>query len=214
MLRKVYLYGALGKEFGRDHSFDVNSIGEAIEALQANFKRFHNALRHGFYRVVVGERGKGIELSEADLNGFNLGSQPLHIIPVVKGRKRGGIGKLIAGVVLIGLSAATAGMAGFAAPLFGTTATLSGMMGSIGTGLLLTGVASLIAPEAKTDSSENEQSFTMAGPQTTTREGGIVPIVYGEVVTGGTMINGALTIRGKDETFSNAFMATSAKSGG
>jgi len=60
-------------------------------------------------------------------------------------------------------------------------------------GLALTGVASLISPEMKT-SGENDPSFTMTGPQVTMREGGIVPIAYGDVVTGGTMISGVLKI--------------------
>lgn len=44
----------------------------------------------------------------------------------------------------------------------------------------------------------------MTGPTTTTREGGIVPIVYGRVWTGGTMINGALSVRSEDDPLGSA----------
>ncbi|MFD2842251.1 tail assembly protein [Paracoccus cavernae] len=129
--------------------------------------------------------------------GLKLGNQSLHVIPVIAGSKRGGIGKIIAGIALLGLSAVTGG-----APLAGT-AFLSGgslnvgaLAGTMGSGMLLTGVSSLLAPEMK--SPDDTKSFTMTGPQNTTREGGIVPIIYGHVWTGGTMISGALNIVTKE----------------
>lgn len=196
-MRKVHLYGALGTKFGRSHSFDIDTIADAISALRANFPTFFDALRNGHFRVVVGKTQKnGMELDEAMLPGFKLGSQDLHIVPVIKGSKRGGLGKIIAGIALIGLSAITMGGA-LGVGLFGTTTSISSMMGSIGTAMLISGVASFIAPEQKSE--ETEQSFTMTGPQVTTREGGIIPIVYGEVITGGTMINGAISIKHTDE---------------
>ena len=54
----------------------------------------------------------------------------------------------------------------------------------------------MLAPELKAE--ETKKSFTMTGPQNNTREGGIVPIVYGEVYTGGTMISGALNVVTKE----------------
>lgn len=195
-MRTIHLYGALGKSFGRKHRFDVDTVVDAIEALRANFPKFFNAIRRGFYRVVVGKNTqKGLQLDEAMLPGFKLGKQDLHIIPVTKGSKRGGIGKIIAGIALIGLSIATGGAGLMGATLFGST-TVGSAVGQIGLGLALTGVASMIAPQV--DGSEQERSYTMNGPQTTTREGGIIPIAYGEVITGGTMINGSLYIERSD----------------
>ncbi|WP_062563647.1 tail assembly protein [Paracoccus aminovorans] len=199
-MRTIHLYGKLGKEFGSLHRFAVDTVAEAIEALRANFPKFFDAIRHGFYRVVVGKTSRnGMELDEAMLPGFKLGQQDLHIVPVVKGRKRGGIGKIIAGIALIGLSMVTGGMAGtfWTAGILGSTTTAASLMGSSGAGLLISGVASFIAPQQ--DAPDDTKSFTMTGPTTTTREGGIVPIVYGRVWTGGTMINGSLSIRSEDD---------------
>ena len=42
------------------------------------------------------------------------------------------------------------------------------------------------------------EDIAASAMKTTAREGGIVPIVYGRVWTGGTMINGALSIRNSD----------------
>lgn len=199
-MREIRLYGALGKEFGTTHHFAVDTVNEAIEALRANFPKFFDAIRHGFYRVVVGKTSRnGMELDEAMLPGFKLGQQDLHIVPVTQGRKRGGIGKIIAGIALIGLSIVTGGMAGsiWTAGIMGSSTTAAGLMGSMGAGLLISGVASFIAPQQ--EAADDKKSFTMTGPTTTTREGGIVPIVYGRVWTGGTMINGALSIRSEDD---------------
>lgn len=196
-MRKVHLYGALATQFGKQHSFHIDSVPEAIQALRANFPNFAAALREGFYRVVVGKSQKhGVAIGEDELVGLRLGSQDLHIVPVVKGSKRGGLGKIIAGIALIGLSVFTGGLGGmFTATLGGVQGGLSitSAIAGIGQAMLLTGVASLLAPEQK-DTSDKEKSFTSSGPVTSTREGGIIPIVYGEVITGGVMVNGILSV--------------------
>lgn len=196
-MRTIHLHGSLGQAFGTSFRLDVADIAEALQALQANFANFFSFLKNGHYRVVVGKTERnGLELDEAMLPGFKLGKQDLHIVPVIAGAKRGGIGKIIAGIALVGLAAVTGGTALMSATLWGTT-TMAGIVGNIGMGMVLTGVASLIAPQQ--DGDEDKQSYTMSGPQVTTREGGIVPIAYGEVITGATMISGALNIKHKDE---------------
>lgn len=197
-MNTIRLYGALGKEFGTTHRFSIASTNEAIEALAANFPRFLAAIRHGFYRVVVGKTTRnGVALDEATVPGFKLGQQTLHIVPVTGGRKRGGVGKIIAGIALIGLSMVTGGAVGALMATGFAGGTVGAMVGSMGAAMMLTGVSSMLAPEI--DGTEQKQSFTMTGPQSTAREGGIVPIVYGTVWTGGVMINGSLSIRSNDE---------------
>lgn len=195
-MRNIHLHGKLGRQFGTLHQFDVDTVADAIEALRANFVEFFNAIRHGHYRIIIGDTiRKGMALAEDMLPGFKLGKQSLHIVPVTKGSKRGGIGKIIAGIALIGLSLATGGGALMSTTLFGST-TVGAAVGQVGLGLALTGVASLLAPEQ--EAPDDTRSFTMTGPQITTREGGIVPIAYGEVWTGGTMINGSLYLKRSD----------------
>lgn len=194
MMRSVYLHGALGKEFGRKHLFDVDSITDVICALRANFPRFASAIRDRFYRVILGKNiSNGVALGETEL-GFNLGRNDVHIVPATQGRKRGGLGKIVAGIALIGLSmvpglnvAMWGGAAGaIAAP------TWAGVAGTLGSSMLLTGVASMLAPEI--EAGDNSQSFTMTGPVSNMREGGIVPIAYGEVIVGGSMISGGISV--------------------
>lgn len=196
-LRTIHLHGYMGKTFGRTHRLFVETVAEAIEALRVNFKGFAEAMRRGHFRVILGKTAKnGLTVAAKMLPGLKLGSQDLHLVPVAKGAKRGGLGKVIAGVALVGLSLATGGSALMSAGLLGGSTSIGSAVGSVGLGLALTGVATLIAPQVNAE--EQKQSFTMNGPQNTTREGGIVPIVYGEVFTGGTMIAGSLSIERKE----------------
>ncbi|PJF10785.1 tail assembly protein [Pseudorhodobacter sp. MZDSW-24AT] len=191
-MNTIRLYGRLAKEFGPSHRFEIQSPAEAFQALAANYPRFIQLLRHGFYRVVIGKtQAKGEVLDENTITRQHIGTEDIHIIPVIKGRGRGGLGKVLAGLLLVGLAM-------FGGPIMATTLgaggsmTLGSAVGHIGVGLTLSGVATMLAPQM--DGSESEKSFTMTGPQVTLREGGIVPIVYGECVTGGTMISGILRI--------------------
>ena len=43
----VYLYGHLGKTYGRKHKLDVNSPAEAIRAFSANYKDFRQKVIDG-----------------------------------------------------------------------------------------------------------------------------------------------------------------------
>ena len=54
-MRNIHLHGKLGKQFGTLHQFDVDTVADAIEALRANFVEFFNAIRHGHYRIIIGD---------------------------------------------------------------------------------------------------------------------------------------------------------------
>lgn len=191
-MNTIRLYGALGKEFGTKHRFEIASPAEVFQALAANFPKFTDKLRHGFYKVIIGNSRKtGTELDKDTILDHPIGADDIHIIPVTKGQGRGGLGKVLAGILLVGFAMFGGPLAATALGAGGTM-TLGTVAGHLGAGLMLTGVASLLAPS--TETGETEKSFTMAGPQNTTREGSIVPIVYGEGVFGSTMISGQLRI--------------------
>lgn len=192
MLIDVHLHGALGAEFGRKYRFAVETVGEVVAALRANFPTFDASFRNGSYRVILGRtRSQGTALREDQVGRVKLAGRAVHIVPVVAGRKRGGLGKIISGIALIGLSLMPGGLA--AAPLFGS-ATVGTVAGQMGMALALTGVASMIAPEQ--DAGDDKKSFTMTGPQSNVREGHILPITYGEAIVGGSLISGGIEING------------------
>lgn len=197
-MRKVILHGKLGKKYGKEFSLEVNTAGEAIRALSANFPGFMQDIRDGAWHLIRGKKVKGgMDLDETQIAGFNLGKGDLHIMPYVAGSKRGGLLKIVLGVVLIGAAFALTAGAGLASAISVGGASL-GITGTqvalFGAAVALAGISSLLAPEEKADEEDGSESFTSAGPGSTTNQGAPVPLVYGEVITGGVLISGGVDI--------------------
>jgi len=199
-MRKIYLHGALAKKYGKVFKLDVRTAGEAVRALIANFPSLRKDISDGTWHVVRGNTIKGgYALDEKDISTFNLGKADLHIVPYVAGSKRsGGLLKIILGVVLIaGAFILTAGMsAGLAAPVLklGAFGSITGTsMAIFGLGLALAGVSMLLAPEDKTKD-EDDNSFMTNGPGNNSGQGIPIPLVYGEVITGGALVSGGVDV--------------------
>ncbi len=196
-MRNIYLHGALGQEFGTVFRLEVETAAETIRALSVNFKGFRERIAEGTWHVVRGKTinsGKSMGLDE--IAAFKLGKGDLHILPVIKGSKRSGILKAVIGVALIGVSLGTFG---FAAALGGTiigSTTLGAAIGTIGLSMAIAGVSQLLTPATKTGSNsiDPKNSFMFTGPEASSRQGAPIPIVYGEVVTGGVLISGGLDV--------------------
>lgn len=205
--RNIYLHGRLRDEFGELFEFDVETAGEAIRALHANFpERFLNALKEGSYWIIRGDEETGMSLDEDLLNGFRLGNADLHIIPAVEGSARGGKRagtiKAIAGVALIGIAIfASGGLAGGGlAALGGTALPIGGMSitwGNIalfGFAMAIAGASSMLTqrekPKAET---KREDSFSFSGPSNVAEQGNAIPLIYGRVMTGGIPISTGIT---------------------
>lgn len=190
-MRKVYLHGHLA-QFGECHEWNVATAGEALRALIANFPLFKTALEKGFYEVVVGDAKDGHALDKEDLNEFRLGRGDLHFIPVAEGHKRGGLLKAILGVVLIGVAAFMG---------FGTMA-LPGMLGGVtwgnvamvGLGLAVAGASQLLTKQDKKDEDKEDNSYSLSGSLNAYEQGSAIPLVYGEVITGGSVISAGINI--------------------
>lgn len=176
MLRNIHLHGALRRKFGPLFRLDVATAAEAGRALAAVVPGFREAAIGNWFRVVRGDRRKGLVLGRDDLD-FRLGGADLHIVPVLAGAGgRGGIGKIIAGVFLIGA-------AFFFAPsiaAFGTSTGLgitAGQVAGLGVALALTGLGQMLAPKPK--ATKDQSSYLFEGGANVTAEGGPVPLVYG-----------------------------------
>jgi predicted phage tail protein len=93
-LRKVKLYGELGKRYGKEFTLDVNSPRDAIRLLSANFpdlpKYLYDHSEPG-YHVIVGENSVG----EKELLNPAFGSQEIKIIPVVMGSGDDGLFQVV-----------------------------------------------------------------------------------------------------------------------
>lgn len=196
MLRNVYLYGHIGDKYGKKHRFDVATPSEAARALSANFKSFYKDFKDGLYRVVVGDVNDGIEL-DATGTTFKLGSNDLHIIPIVSGsksgRQNGGIIKAIIGVQLI--------VASFFIDPTGSTAALIAhkTLLTVGPILLSSGVATLLSNPARVTRYDNfeepadRSSFVFNGATNKSKQGAPVPVVYGRMKTGSVIVSAGIT---------------------
>lgn len=199
-MRKVWLHGSLNR-FGDSVDLDVNTAGEAIVALSANFPDIIGDLRVGSWAVMRGDRETGIALDEEAIAGLALGSADLHIMPHIAGAKNSnGAIKAIVGIALVAVSFGGAAFLGapISASLLGAT-TWGNAMGQLGLALTLSGISTMLAPE-ESSGSDDEQSFTISGPVSRYGQGHALQLVYGEVITGAMMISGGMDAQGLEET--------------
>ncbi len=93
-LRKIKLYGKLGQIFGKEWILDVNSVAEAVRAIDSNTKgKFSLYLLKGqgskqFYKISV--KNKKNIITEKEINGSfgsivdrtNTESTPMKVLPL------------------------------------------------------------------------------------------------------------------------------------
>ena len=217
MLRKVQLYGELGEKFGRDWTLDINNPVEAIKAIEANISDFRpymvNSETKGIgYKIIVGKN----YLNDLDELYWPVGKQPIKIVPVVLGAKKG-LGAILLGVFLIALpfmlpgafggmyapgAAQAIGIAGTGAKgafvlggnvFSGTGAWLARASLRLGASLMMQGVSQMLSkPPQDVEPPKDYPSYYFDGPVNTTRQGVPVPLLYGQLVVGGAVISAGL----------------------
>lgn len=196
-MRNIYLHGHLKKKFGHKFRFNVNTPGQAIRLLNVNFKGFQEALRKGYYRLIIGDRAKGGTAIDLEALEMGLGRDDFHLVPVAAGRAKGGVLKTVLGVALVGAAIFFSGGT-LAAPLSGLGAAIPGLGGTITFGniaglgaiMAIAGVSQMIAPQAKSETgTRKEDSFALSGPTNLDQQGYPVPLVIGEVITGGIPVS-------------------------
>ena len=186
MLRKIKLYGNLAEFCGGQNEFEAvaNTTADAIRFLAVNFKGLDKHMSEQFYQVKLGNTPLDYEEIL-----YPAGYEEIKIIPVVAGS--GNIGKILAGIALIGLGFAFSGGLTFGeflkAPLLVDGAiSWPALAGKLGMVLVLQGVVGLLTPTPEVDDSEGDprNSFSFSGIQNTARAGTAIPVIYGDVITG------------------------------
>lgn len=195
MKRAVCLYGRLKAEFGDRFDLDVDTAGDAIRCLQANFPTFLDVLKNGEYELVRGDAETGMRLSLEEINTFKLGSADLHVIPVIGGSKSAaGAIKAIAGVAIAGAAIFASGGT-LAAPV-AASGLLSGVtygnIALLGAALALSGISKMLTP--KTTANKTTESYSITGPTNNYEQGNAVPLIYGRVMTGSVLISSGVDI--------------------
>jgi predicted phage tail protein len=186
VLREVRLYGHLGARFGRVHRFDVATPAEALAALMANFREFEAYLRRHSapgYRVLTGKR----PVMELDELGTRRGPEPIKIVPVVAGAKKGW-GRVIAGYLLT--------VVGTVVSALGYVPVGSFLINA-GLGLMVQGAVQLLTPVPKgqqpNERPENQPSYFFDGAVNTTAQGQCVPLLYGRLIVGSAVVSSGLS---------------------
>lgn len=212
MTRPVILHGSLKARFGGPFHLEVASSGEAVRALSCMLPGFERAILDGSWHVLAG----GEDLDEERVPLLLAPGAAIEIMPAVEGAERGGLMKILIGVALIGVSFLLPGSilgvtaAGSATGVGAMTGASAGAaiaaptgLGAIftasrvfftGLGMVLQGASSLMSVQPKAPEAPDERaSFRLGGPITVSKQGGAVPLVFGECYTGGVVISAGIT---------------------
>lgn len=208
MLKKVFLYGKLKTLCPDDLELEVHSVAEIVRCLCYQVKGFREALSEGYYRVTLGAKRIENCIDESMLH-FQLGNtDEIHIVPVLKGAKNGGFGKIVAGIAFVALSFVLPGAGSIAASglwgAMGAATGLSQVALGLGISMALGGAAAMFTPTVKASKAadyerpEERPSFLYNGPTNTTEQGGPVPIVVGRIRVGSVVCSSGLTTENRE----------------
>ena len=190
MMRVIKVYGKLAKHLGqRSFKAVVRTPAEAIKFLLANFPDLRPVLSEGKYMVSVGRHQLPIGEHPECISYPVAGSEPIRIAPVIGGAGgNGGLTSILAGVALVGFSLA---FPGIGAAIGGKAMTAIGLAGG---SLILGGVAQMLTPIPDTPEMDSDprENFNFSGVQNVSRSGVVVPVIYGEVITGSITISAGL----------------------
>lgn len=201
-MKTLYLYGDLAEQFGTEIRLAVNSVAEAIRLMEANYPgRFVAAMKDRWFRV--GRHNNQACMCEVELL-MECGHDEIHIEPEIKGGFKAIFG-LFFGAPLLGSIFTPLGLPLFGGAGAGAAGALGfggavGGFGSIALGLTLLGVLVLIsgalAPDDQQEKEDSDErtSFLFNGAVNQSEQGGSVPLIYGEVITGSTVISGGIAI--------------------
>jgi predicted phage tail protein len=189
MKRAVILHGALGEEFGARFELDVDTPADALRALIAQIRGFRKRLTEGAYHVLWGSHELELEALSMKLGSLD---RELHIVPQVVGAASG-LGKLLAGLALVGIALA----APYLLPeTFGSSATLfaaGALKVTLGIGIALAagGVGMMLAKAPETPAGD-DSSFLFGAQSNQAAQGVPVPLVYGRTVCGSVVVSNGL----------------------
>jgi len=185
-MRKVRLLGELGKKFGKVIQLDVKTPAEAVRALCVNFPEFAKFVgssdeRGVGYRVIVNKKDRAVE----ELHD-PVGKSDIKIVPVLMGSKRGGLGQIIVGGILIA--------AGYLGNVFFPGNPVSPYLVNAGVAMVLGGVVQLLTPLPDTpdEGPENRPSYIFNGAVNTSAQGYPVPVGYGRMIVGSAIISAGI----------------------
>jgi predicted phage tail protein len=189
---EVKLLGELGRKFGRYYRFAADSPREVMSALTNQLAGFKD------YMVTAHERGVAFKVVNQDPEGMDyenllMPCDRMIIAPVVSGS--GDVGRILIGVALValafipGVGTATAAAIAAGTAKAGFTA-VGSILFSLGTTMVLTGVAGLLTPQQSNamNDTERKESFLFDRAAELTTQGSPVPILYGRFLAASPLV--------------------------
>lgn len=180
-MRKIRIFGELGKKFGENYFLNVENPAEALRALVSQIP--------GFEKFVIESEKAGagyvVKVNDLELcdkkEFFMTGKGEISIVPVIVGS--GGEFRILVGAALIAASF----FVGPAGPYFmnaGIAMAIGGTAEILTRGMIPSG-----SPHEKPD---NKPSYSFTGPVNTNAQGQPVPICYGIMKVGGSTISASI----------------------
>lgn len=186
---RIEFYGSLKRDFGGGFALHAASPADALNGLFSQISGLREKIRAGTFLVRLNGE---IQSENNILEKFRLPENraTIHIVPRTAGAGRAG--QIIAGAVLIGL--AVFNPLGLAAG----SAVLSGMMTG-GIGLVLGGVAQMLAKPPKLDGNAQGQKASrntaFSNLANSAAQGQPVPLAYGLVYAGSRVVSQGVSSR-------------------
>lgn len=200
-LREIKVYGELADFCGyKSLTADVKTAADAIKCLIGNNPELEPHMCSKYYKVIVEDNPITIE----ELH-YPAGRAPIKIVPVITGEGGRGLGRILLGAALIGLSFVSFGTSKFFSGVQFKTIegalTMTGGLGSrallyVGASLVLNGISAMLTPIPSVDNSEAdpENSFAFSSPINVSRAGIPIPLIYGRRVVGSAVISAGIDI--------------------
>ncbi len=209
-MKVVKVYGSLAKRLGQTRfEFDVRTPAEAMKALLANFpgleKWLIDSAKDGIgYRVKIGKESVG-ERNISDLANPWSEKDVFSIAPVISGAITWEQAMpILAGALLITAAVVLAPAAGGgfwgaagSSTTWSVSAGVSQALGSIGLSMVMTGVANILSPPPgplDMKQANNLENFNFSGIVNTAQVGTPIPIAYGRLFVGSTVISSGLDV--------------------
>ena len=192
--RKIKLYGDLADFVGvKEIETQVHTVADAVKCLIGNYPQAENYMMDKNYKVLVNEKPRTLQEIH-----YPTGHSDIKIIPVISGQGRG-LGSILLGAALVGLSFVTfGGSAAFTGMKFGSAFAKVGFgskaLFGIGASLILGGVSQMLTPVPEAPTEEEPNSFQFNSPVNTSMAGLPVPILYGERMVGSVVISAGINV--------------------
>lgn len=201
MLTKIYLEGAMGRNFGREWMLDIHTPIEALQLIQANLPRFGQWIRDNLKRyekcMIICKYADGrIEALDEKTMLMHKEVKEIHFVPWVEGA-----GKAFQYIAAAAMIVVGAVLCYFAPPAGGWMLNMGTSLLVAGGGMLLSAVVTAIMGRTKRNESDSDQtSYYFNGAQNTTRQGVPVPLIFGRCKVGSAVISSSINVSDQSVT--------------